>query len=223
MEGPTESASKHTELFRLIQPELLPAEELTEILKSRCVTQNLVGLTKQKLVEVFRKVAMPLPQRHYPDTTRGRLLNKIRLKLEKSKCDRTEEEKKTFTICVNGVAGIHNTTKIGDRLKPPPDIINFERKKIRLSSSSNGCEKSDRSKDNVLNKIVINEHKRQSVDSKSDGKSCDSHSDMIKEKPNIKETKKIVLKRNHLSTQAKNSVSTDKEETEEKRKKITWP
>lgn len=58
----------------------------------RCVTQNLEGLPKTKLVEVFRKVAMPLPQRHYPDTTRGRLLNKVRLRSEKSKYDGTKEE-----------------------------------------------------------------------------------------------------------------------------------
>lgn len=58
----------------------------------RCVTQNLLGLSKIKLVEVFRKIAMPLPQRHYPDTTRGRLLNKIRLKHERSRYDKTKEE-----------------------------------------------------------------------------------------------------------------------------------
>lgn len=103
------------------------------------------------------------------------------------------------------MAGVHNASKLGDRLKPPPDVINFERKKIRLNSTSNGYEKSDSSKD-VLNKIIVNEHKRQSVESRNDCKSYDSHSDVSKAKPEVKETKKIVLKRNHLSVQVSNSL-----------------
>ena len=109
-------------------------------------------------------------------------------------------------MCIrdSGVVGVQNAPKVGDRLKPPPDAVNFERKRIRLISSSSDSEKLSRSKDSALSKVLINEHKRQSTESKSDCKPENNLSDTSKVKPEVKETKRIILKRNHLIVQVSN-------------------
>lgn len=49
---------------RLIKPELLSEYELCQILKNRCIEiTNLEKLSKIELMELYKRVAMPLPQR----------------------------------------------------------------------------------------------------------------------------------------------------------------
>ncbi|XP_015172518.1 PREDICTED: uncharacterized protein LOC107064383 [Polistes dominula] len=49
---------------RLIKPELLSEYELCQILQNRCIEiTNLEKLSKIELVELYKRIAMPLPQR----------------------------------------------------------------------------------------------------------------------------------------------------------------
>jgi hypothetical protein len=43
------------------------------------------AMSKAQLVEIFYRVAVPLPQRKYKDNRRGRLLTRMRRKLERNR------------------------------------------------------------------------------------------------------------------------------------------
>lgn len=49
----------------------------------RCVQKQLLeGLDKYKLVDLFHRIVLPLPQRTYSDNRRGKILNALRKKAE---------------------------------------------------------------------------------------------------------------------------------------------
>ncbi|XP_012268317.2 uncharacterized protein LOC105693156 [Athalia rosae] len=50
--------------YQLLHPELLTEETLLEILKDRCIeVPKLKSKSKTEMVEIFKRVALPLPQR----------------------------------------------------------------------------------------------------------------------------------------------------------------
>lgn len=56
------------DLHRPTQPELMSENELCQILKNSCIEiQNFEKLSKIELVEIYKRVAMPLPQRQCAD------------------------------------------------------------------------------------------------------------------------------------------------------------
>lgn len=124
----------------LLQPELLSETALKQILELRCMKlQNMNSMSKAQLVEIFYRVAAPLPQRNYKDNRRGRLLTKMRRKQERSREKiETIEKKSSITYGFNeaSTSHEHGSHSTGDRLKPPPDTKNFEHKKIKLNFSS---------------------------------------------------------------------------------------
>nr|CAD7571395.1 unnamed protein product [Timema californicum] len=78
---------------------------------SKCISPSrLERMSKDELVQMFHKFAVPLPQR--------RSLASVGFNVTSS--------------------SQQNSSTVQDRLKPPPVAINFERKKIRLNSDSSG-------------------------------------------------------------------------------------
>lgn len=56
------------ELHRLTQPELLSQHELCQILQNSCIEiKDFEKLSKTELIEIYKRVAMPLPQRQHGD------------------------------------------------------------------------------------------------------------------------------------------------------------
>ncbi|KAK2582073.1 hypothetical protein KPH14_002777 [Odynerus spinipes] len=54
------------DLHRPTQPELLSEHELCQILKNSCIEiKNFEKLSKTELVEIYKRVALPLPQRQH--------------------------------------------------------------------------------------------------------------------------------------------------------------
>ncbi|XP_054271177.1 ashwin-like [Macrosteles quadrilineatus] len=233
-ENNTRNASQS--VLKLIQPELLSVEELENILKERSVPSSKLPQSKDELVSLFKTVAFPLPQREFRENYRG--LMQSRKKAERKRiCLASVSEHKSFTFGVNEASSStrHPIEQKSDRLKPPPDSINHERKKIRLSSNNS----------TDLDKIVIKKRKpSERSDSVEDKQYCltnhqpenerlssttseDKSSDSCNGSK-ISRPKKISLKRNHLvSTSSISSCESTPEkspsEPDKKRKLITWP
>nr|CAD7586601.1 unnamed protein product [Timema genevievae] len=109
--------------------------------KQKCISSSrLERMSKDELVQMFHKFAVPLPQRQYRDNRRGKLLTRMRIKLERKR--RPVEQPDTSSLVSVGFnvtsSSRQNSSTMQDRLKPPPVAINFERKKIRLNSVSSG-------------------------------------------------------------------------------------
>jgi hypothetical protein len=104
----------------------------------------------------------------------------------------------------------------GDRLKPPPDTINFEHRKIKLISSSSRSndlesiqikrlkkfEKSDTNGD-ILDRIIIKDRRKEKE------KEEKSETQSIKQKPADKSNTDIPA--DHPSSQGRESCSSEKE------------
>ncbi|KDR22614.1 ashwin-like [Zootermopsis nevadensis] len=201
------SSVKESNDFYLLQPELLNETALKQILESRCVKlQNLNFLSKAQLVKIFYQVAVPLPQREYKDNRRGKLLTRLRRKQEINSQKTDDSGKKSSITCGFSEAstshGLHGT---GVRLKPPPDTINFEHKKIKLRSSSSRSddlesiqikrlkkfEKSDIN-GGILDRIIINDRRKE----KEKEEKGDTQS--IKQKPTDESTADVPVDQSKL-------------------------
>lgn len=182
---------KESGVFHFLQPELLNETALKQILELKCVKlPNVNAMSKAQLVEIFYRVAVPLPQRKYKDNRRGRLLTKMRRKQERSRQKTETAEKKSSITYGFSEASTSRGHGTADRLKPPPDTINFERKKIKLSSSSLRCDdlesiqikrlkKFEKPNNNgdILDRIIIKDRRKE----KEEKTKCEAQS--IKHKP----------------------------------------
>ncbi|XP_023727696.1 ashwin isoform X2 [Cryptotermes secundus] len=171
------SVCKQSSDIYLLQPELLNETALKQILELRCVKlQNMNSMSKAQLVEIFYRIATPLPQRIYKDNRRGRLLTKMRRKQERSRKKAEIIEKKSsisYGFSEASTSHEHGSHSTGDRLKPPPDTVHFEHKKIKLNSSSGSddlksiqmkrlkkFENSDPNGD-ILDRIIIKDRRKE--------------------------------------------------------------
>ncbi|KAJ9591940.1 hypothetical protein L9F63_001542, partial [Diploptera punctata] len=217
----------------------------------RCVKlQNMYNMSKEQLVELFHRIAVPLPQRNYKDNRRGKLLTKLRRKQERiiQKAETMQEKSNVtygFSESSNSLQQTScisfNSHRTGDRLKPPPDSINFERKTIRLNSKSSDSidlenirikrlKKFDNSGKNgdILDKIIINDRRREDKLSQDIASSEDKKPDSIgasKTDNSSSGVKKVKLKRSHITTTTEscNSVSTSSSSEAKKHRTIKWP
>nr|CAD7400918.1 unnamed protein product [Timema cristinae] len=108
---------------------------------SKCISPSrLEQMSKDRLVQMFHKFAVPLPQRRYRDNRRGKLLTRMRIKLESKKKPAGQPDTSSLVSVGFNVTSSsqQNSSNMQDILKPPPVAINFERKKIRLNSVSSG-------------------------------------------------------------------------------------
>lgn len=206
-----------------LQPHLLTKVTLIRLLEQKCMNlKHLNIMSKEQLIDLFQHIALPLPQRKYRQNRRGKLLTKLQNEKEGS------ERRSTDSSCTSVTYGFSDkypskssvNSGIGDRLKPPPDAVNFERRKIRLSSNS---------RSNDLDHIQIKKRKsdssngyvrssEQAMDRKHEkslsSRSREEHSDR---------SHKVVLKRSK-SASSKESDASEQEPSKKKDKKpITWP
>ncbi|PSN33924.1 hypothetical protein C0J52_19324 [Blattella germanica] len=222
----------------------------------RCVKlQNMCSMSKEQLVELFHRVAVPLPQRKYKENRRGKLLTKMRRKQERS--NRKEEpaqHKSNITYGFSEASTSHrlelhnNSHQSGDRLKPPPDAINFERKKIRLNSKSSSdsvdledvrtkrLKKFDNKDSNgdILDRIIIKDRRKErEKEEKKESNSTNEKSAAISSSTNRDEkshddsdknesssgSRKIKLKRTHSTVSTEGKSPTASSPTSTSEKK----
>lgn len=224
-----EDTNLGTEVFSLLQPELLSERELREILTSRCVARNLFNLTKSELVELFRNVALPLPQREYgTQTWREKLLSKKQQRTKRTISFSNSDSSSSKTEPVRKLSRLTDE-KLSpqERLKPPPDLINYKRKVIKLSDSSNSKTRAD------LDKIVIKAKEKSEPIAQ-----IQSHNSRPNETPEINgkkisdpkaqtvSTNAVKLKRDSVAIKDEKLEETKKEESSSKKKRqkivISW-
>ncbi|XP_046403913.1 probable ATP-dependent RNA helicase DDX46 [Ischnura elegans] len=182
----------------LLYPELLSREELVQILLSRCVQKQLIeGLDKYKLVDLFHRIVLPLPQRTYSDNRRGKILNALRKKAEMSMKNNEKEA--------------NSSSRSGQRSSVSRDDSRLSHEKRSLSKSRDS-----------LDHIVINDRRKRP---KSEGESREKSVESPKlASSESKSTTVIKLKRSHTVGEPLPAKDKDNEEDEKKKKrKIVWP
>ncbi|XP_014270492.1 ashwin [Halyomorpha halys] len=217
--------SDRNSTLTLLQPELLNEKELKEILISRCVSRNLNACNKDELVELFRSIALPLPQREYGDSRREKLLSKKQQKRRRISISnndsngsgvlssKSDEERKPNKLAEE---------KVSERLKPPPDQINFQRKVIRLSDSAK------KRINNELDKIVIKNKQAKEMNNVAISKEDSSDAKRLCTNAEVNGKQDIVIKNNIVPTTAvklkRNSLDNNTDqETEENKKSEEEP
>ncbi|XP_060584673.1 ashwin-like [Ruditapes philippinarum] len=219
----TMSESEEVKQIDWMYPDLMPRDELVSILKQRYIkTESLELLNKDELVELYNEYIIPLPQRKYRPNRRGREMTKKQIiaskkrRLESSDEASDDQPKNKRRSTGNLLTSFDlPASGTGDRLKPPPSCINFEKKKIKLSNST---KPSSDMVSSCLDNITIKKrkevkHENEAVKKIKLTNNCESDPESV----TMKEGKKPV--------QTENSVENDvaANETQKKIKKILWP
>ncbi|XP_078043269.1 uncharacterized protein LOC144473350 isoform X1 [Augochlora pura] len=129
------------EMFHLTHPEVLSEPELREILENCCIDfNNYKHLSRSQLIELYKRVAMPLPKRQ--DDISENLDNKM---------SSDQEKKNTVDVCQRDTASLNGTISTKRSIseiksspspcstKPKSPVNEFKQtpKKIRLYNSNN--------------------------------------------------------------------------------------
>ncbi|XP_069170210.1 uncharacterized protein [Procambarus clarkii] len=210
-----------------LQPEILPVEVMLDVLKKRGIkSANLHQAERAHIITLFHKYVSPKHQREYRDNRRGKILTKMRRKLEK---DSGEEDWKKLVMESKDRSSLISSTNVvlGDsaareRLKPPPSTINSDRKKIKLAATANtsgttldfivikrrSSEDSELSSSNKLQRLPQEE---KSQNKRKDSEECQ------------KEAKKIKLVNGQEKSTSEGISSEDEKKLKSERKPISWP
>ncbi|KAG7298851.1 hypothetical protein JYU34_017304 [Plutella xylostella] len=106
----------------LLHPYLLSNQQLISSLQERHLCVNLEEMDRDHLLELFHHYCVPLSQRRYRDSGRGRILNKNRNLPADSTPDWVKSEN------LNKAVKHHS-----ERIKPPPDLLSGHIKRIKIS------------------------------------------------------------------------------------------
>lgn len=103
--------------------------------------ENLQRMKRDELLDLFHQFCVPYGQRRYRDSGRGKVLNKIRnISPDSVTTLNTFDNKSTIKI---------NRKKIysdSERLKPPPDILSGQMKRIKLDNNITSTDNMSRNK-----------------------------------------------------------------------------
>nr|AGC92725.1 ashwin-like protein [Heliconius erato] len=115
----------------LLHPELLSNEQLIQILQERHLrVENLQRMRRDELLDLFHQFCVPYGQRRYRDSGRGKVLNKTRnISPELVTTYNTFDNKSMIKI---NRKTLHSDS---DRLKPPPDTLSGQMKRIKLENN----------------------------------------------------------------------------------------
>lgn len=98
-------------------------------------------MRRDELLDLFHQFCVPYGQRRYRDSGRGKVLNKIR--------NISPESVTTLNIFDNKSTIKINRKKIysdSERLKPPPDILSGQMKRIKLDNNITSTDNMSRNK-----------------------------------------------------------------------------
>ncbi|XP_045195614.2 ashwin-like [Mercenaria mercenaria] len=221
--------------FDWLYPDLIPRNELISILKQRYIkTESLELLDKDELVELYNKYIIPLPQRKYRVNRRGQEMSKKQVIASKkrrlaSSDEASDDQPKSKRRSAGNLLTSFDlpSSGTGDRLKPPPSCINFEKKKIKLNNSSKTSTET-LAVSSSLNKLKINKAddvKEGSISVKKI-KLTDSSNNKLNDSVTSKEDQTLSVTSKEDKMLQKTHSSNDDAQVEEKQRKITkisWP
>ncbi|XP_008551086.1 uncharacterized protein LOC103573682 [Microplitis demolitor] len=138
--------------MNLTSPHMLSDNKLREILKDRCIeVKDIEFMDKLKLLEIFKRIAMPMPQRKYNDQrSLGKKLSDLRLakNIKISDHDKTKSEllDKSFES-----EDKNNSNKSPNNgiLKSPINKLKSEQNSIRLSNNIHQVSNDQKRKNNM--------------------------------------------------------------------------
>ncbi|XP_076163318.1 uncharacterized protein LOC143144611 [Ptiloglossa arizonensis] len=120
-------------MFQLTHPEVLSEAELREILENSCIDfSNYKHLSQSELIELYKRVAMPLPRRQYGNT-------------ENSDTNRNSEERCSVNKCQTNSVSLSTNNTSKDTSEPPcatkskssENELKYTSKKVHLYNSNN--------------------------------------------------------------------------------------
>ncbi|KAK3582037.1 hypothetical protein CHS0354_025643 [Potamilus streckersoni] len=156
----------------LLYPEILSHSDIVNLFKQRCIkVDGLEKLEKHKLVELFYRYILPLPQRKYRLNRRGRLMTKNQIQLaKKRKLSSTTTQDEGEPVLKKKSSGLLNSFDLGssssERIKNPVTCINMERKTIKLGSSKRDLSKTSLSSSVSNIKLTSDSSKKETEDTK---------------------------------------------------------
>ncbi|KAL8578092.1 hypothetical protein ACOMHN_055412 [Nucella lapillus] len=125
-----------------LYPELLSKEGLTEILQRFVkLPDDIESISRDDLLDLYYQFVIPQPQRKYRQNRRGRDMARKQIVQNKKRKitgpDFTEPSVKKSTAEPSSrlLTSFEAGPPAGDRLKPPPSCINFDKKVIKLGGS----------------------------------------------------------------------------------------
>ncbi|XP_013794325.1 ashwin-like [Limulus polyphemus] len=143
MEESTDLTKEKCISFDLQHPEILPTHILQEIFRKRNISHEKL-LDKASLVDLFYKTVIPLPQRHFADTVRGRILTKKQSILAKKRKFQENnvpgqgkkiKEEHDMNFIRESISSVQKSSCLSSE-KPQQSCVNFEKKKIILKKDS---------------------------------------------------------------------------------------
>ncbi|XP_076300356.1 uncharacterized protein LOC143218792 [Lasioglossum baleicum] len=129
------------EMFHLTHPEVLSDPELREILENCCIDfNNYKHLSRSQLIELYRRVAMPLPKRGSENCQ-----NSDANKNNKQEEEHLADEYRSDVVPFNGTSNIKRSisevksspSSCSMKPKSPVNELKQTPKKIRLCNSNN--------------------------------------------------------------------------------------
>lgn len=106
--------------------------------------ENLHNMRRDELLDLFHQFCVPYGQRRYRDSGRGKILNKVRnVSPEQFKTLNTFKSSVTTTTIKLNRKTLHSDC---ERLKPPPDILSGQMKRIKLDSNITANDESKKNK-----------------------------------------------------------------------------
>ncbi|KAK3701032.1 hypothetical protein RRG08_063285 [Elysia crispata] len=130
----------------MMYPDLLSKDGLLHVLQQRylsCLREDLESLDKEALVDLYNRYILPLPQRTYRTNKRGQQMTRAQKSIDRKRkiisINTGGNNPAAKKPCVEGTSACvinyqSSPLPSGDRLKPPPSGINFEKKLIKLKS-----------------------------------------------------------------------------------------
>ncbi|XP_074102895.1 uncharacterized protein LOC141529979 [Cotesia typhae] len=136
----------------LTSPHLLSDSKLREILKNKCIVIKDIGsMDKLKLFEVFKRIALPMPQRKYNDQrSLGKKLCELRV-TKNIKISDVEQSSETLDKSFECDDTNHLNT-MSDKngiLKSPINKLKCEQNNIRLSNDIHQVSNDQKRKSNM--------------------------------------------------------------------------
>lgn len=122
---------------RLMHPELMSESELREILENRCIDfNNYQNLSRSKLIELYNRIALPLPQRQSDDAEKSDVKN--------NETANSVNEYQENSVFLNGTSAKTSEVTKTERFNsvregsPVNEVIKQTPKKIKLCNSNKG-------------------------------------------------------------------------------------
>lgn len=125
--------------YRLTHPEVMSEAELRDILRNSCIDfSNFEKLCRSELIEMYKRIAMPLPQRQSEGAQNSATDNKNSTNDFDKYSDTLSNSTHTLKRSLSDSTKMSHSSNL--RSKSPANECNSAPKKIRLAKAKSGSE-----------------------------------------------------------------------------------